>query len=136
MIDKLANKVVYVAVLLILAPLAVSIIFSASSLLGSDSEFLQKAAQQDGEKCELETKYECSARFEHMDFLKELRNEAVRDGKRDERNTLSRCWDCHANTTLGTSRAGFCDKCHNVVNLHLNCFGCHHDPDTGLQASE
>lgn len=61
-------------------------------------------------------------RFHHMDLLKRVRDEVVRDGAKGEVQ-LDNCWDCH------TSRKGFCNQCHNAVNLQLDCFRCHYDPD-------
>ncbi|MHC5036919.1 MAG: hypothetical protein ACYTHM_06370 [Planctomycetota bacterium] len=57
----------------------------------------------------------------HMDLLKEIRLDSVREGKRGAIK-LNDCRECH------TSREKFCDKCHNVVNLDLDCFDCHYYP--------
>jgi hypothetical protein len=56
-----------------------------------------------------------------MDLLKKVREESVRDGVRGEIR-LNDCRRCH------TSREKFCDKCHKVAGLQLDCFGCHHYP--------
>jgi hypothetical protein len=62
-------------------------------------------------------------RFHHMDFLKELRDEILREGIRgDPRYKLERCRDCH------TSRERFCNRCHEAVNLTPDCFKCHDYP--------
>lgn len=61
-------------------------------------------------------------RFHHMDLLKEIRIDAVRDGIRGE-VTFDHCWECH------TSRTTFCDRCHDVVNLDPDCFDCHYYPE-------
>jgi hypothetical protein len=60
-------------------------------------------------------------RFYHMNLLKDIRDEFVRDGKRGEIG-LYTCKECH------TSRADFCNKCHNAVALYPDCYGCHYYP--------
>lgn len=60
-------------------------------------------------------------RYHHMDLLKEMRDDAVREGIRSE-VTFNRCTECH------TSRTTFCDRCHGVVNLEPDCFDCHFYP--------
>jgi hypothetical protein len=46
----------------------------------------------------------------------------VIDGKNVEVG-IQKCRECH------TGRKQFCDKCHNAVNLKLDCFGCHYFPE-------
>ncbi len=60
-------------------------------------------------------------RYHHMDLLKEMRDDAVREGIRSD-VTFDRCRECHGN------RATFCDKCHDVVDLEPDCFDCHYYP--------
>ena len=62
-------------------------------------------------------------RFHHMDLLKEIRVEVVREGKRGDLS-LANCRECHEN------RGRFCNQCHTAVNLHLDCFGCHNYPES------
>jgi hypothetical protein len=62
-------------------------------------------------------------RYHHMDLLKEIREQVVREGVLSD-VTLADCRKCHAD------RARFCNQCHNSVNLHLDCFGCHNYPET------
>jgi len=74
-------------------------------------------------------------RFRHMDVLMELRDQAVREGNRKgmrlsgwqrpgvAHTSAPACSNCHA------SRERFCNQCHNRVNLHLGCFGCHYYPE-------
>jgi hypothetical protein len=76
-------------------------------------------------ECVKETTY---MRFQHMDLLRETRDQFVRAGTRGE-ITLNKCKDCH------TSRARFCDKCHNAVTLHPDCFGCHYYPEAPPRAA-
>ena len=124
------NTVVAVVVLIILLPIGYSVVGSALSLGSSGSEpFLELPDAKDGERCVVEKEYGQNARFAHMHFLKEIREEAVRKGNRGDVG-FDTCWTCHANKERGTSRARFCDKCHVAVNLYLNCFQCHLDPDS------
>lgn len=60
-------------------------------------------------------------RFRHMDLLTEMRDAGVRHGARRE-VTFTDCTRCH------TTRAGFCDRCHESVNLEPDCFECHYYP--------
>ncbi len=58
----------------------------------------------------------------HMDMLKHQREITVREGVRVRNETLQNCSTCH------TSRAQFCDRCHNYVNVDPGCFQCHNYP--------
>ena len=111
--------VVAISALIILLPLGYSVVCFAFSQ-GSQSEqpFLEKPDEQ-YENCVKETTY---MRFHHMDFLKGIRDEVVREEIRGEIG-LNSCRKCH------TSRERFCDRCHNAVNLHLDCFSCHYYPE-------
>ncbi|MCU0726308.1 MAG: hypothetical protein MUE73_11030 [Planctomycetes bacterium] len=60
-------------------------------------------------------------RFHHWEFLRWLREEAVRYGRRGVL-TLNKCRECHP------SRAAFCDRCHDSTSLTPDCFGCHYYP--------
>ena len=61
-------------------------------------------------------------RFRHMDLLKRVRDEVVREGK-EGAVELDGCSECH------TSRERFCNRCHDKVNLNPDCFRCHHYPN-------
>jgi hypothetical protein len=63
-----------------------------------------------------------------MDYLKEIREEYVRYGIREAEGITS-CKNCH------TSRERFCDRCHNIADLTIDCFGCHYYPETAPAAS-
>jgi len=62
-------------------------------------------------------------RFHHWELLSEMRDESVRYGKRGVEG-FDDCRVCHAN------RAGFCNRCHEAVNLEPDCWGCHYYPET------
>jgi hypothetical protein len=71
-------------------------------------------------------------RTEHMQLLNEWRDWALRDGKRTYINhkgkefTISlqnTCMKCH------TSKADFCDKCHNDAGVSPYCWDCHVQPE-------
>jgi hypothetical protein len=120
-----AKTIVTLAVVIILFPLGYSIVSSVFSMGAQSSEpFLQKVDPELADKCILETKYpECDPRYYHMDVLKRVRDDAMRDGKR-EGVSFNDCRGCH------TSREQFCDRCHDAVNLNLarSCFRCHYYP--------
>jgi hypothetical protein len=106
-----------VLVVAILAPLGLSAVFSGDStevFLERPDDRFERCVQPEGK----DTMY---MRFHHMDFLKEVRDEVLRNGVRGEIG-LDRCKDCH------TSRERFCDRCHDKVNLTPDCFGCHYYP--------
>jgi len=113
------TRLIAVIAVIILAPLVYS---SVSYLVavrnGPDKPFLEKpdAKYQD---CVRDTAY---MRIHHMDLLKEIREEFVRHGIRGEIR-LRTCAECH------TSRERFCNRCHETVNLNLDCFGCHYYPE-------
>jgi hypothetical protein len=85
----------------------------------STEPFLEKPAPKYKE-CVRDTLY---MRYHHMDLLKEIRDQVVREGK-TSKITLENCRECHAN------RGMFCNQCHNAVNLHPDCFGCHNYPES------
>ncbi len=58
-------------------------------------------------------------RYEHMSYLRQLRDRVVRGGERAETRTMESCHGCHV------SRAAFCDRCHARAGVTLDCFGCH-----------
>jgi hypothetical protein len=127
-IETILNKnkgVIAVAALaiVVLAPLAY---YAMSDVLVPGAQpFLEKPDPQYTE-CVRDTLY---MRFHHMDLLKDIRVRVVREGERNieyegEEITLEGCMKCH------TNRSRFCNQCHTVVNLHLDCFGCHNYPET------
>jgi hypothetical protein len=65
-------------------------------------------------------------RFQHMDLLKDTREQVIREGVKGG-ITLAGCGDCHRN------REAFCDRCHAAVTLNLDCWGCHYYPETAAE---
>ena len=117
------NKIaVAVMVIIILSPIA----FSAVSRFFTEGPqpFLERPDEK-YENCIKETEY---IRFHHMDYLKEIREEYVRYGIR-EAEGITTCKNCH------TSRERFCDRCHNIADLTIDCFGCHYYPEMAPAAS-
>ena len=63
-----------------------------------------------------------SMRYQHMKHLKSLRDEVVREGKRENlthAQGLASCRSCHAH------REQFCDRCHEQASVRPECFDCH-----------
>lgn len=67
----------------------------------------------------------------HMDLLNDWRDKVVRDGERIHTTHDGRkfnmslthtCLECH------TSKANFCDKCHDYMGVKPYCWTCHIDP--------
>jgi hypothetical protein len=121
------KTIIPIAVVIILFPLGYSIVASVFSLGAPSSEpFLQKVDPEHGDTCVLETKFpDMDPRFFHMDVLKRVRDDAMREGKRGG-VSFNDCRECH------TQREHFCDRCHHAVNLNLDrsCFRCHYYPSS------
>jgi len=112
-----------VLVIIILLPLAASMVgFAFAAGREIPEVFLEKADPR-WESCVRDAEY---MRFYHMDFLKEVREDVVRAGIKGG-VTLAGCGDCHRN------RIEFCDKCHNAASVSLDCFGCHFYPETDAE---
>ena len=107
-----------VFVLIILAPFGYSLVRPVFTQ-GSPASRVFLDIPDEGE-CVRDTEY---MRFHHMDLLKQTREDVVRRGIRGE-ITFARCRECH------TYREHFCNRCHNAVTLHLDCFGCHYYPES------
>ncbi len=131
---KLTSVVPIVAAVIIVLPIGFSLVWAvAAPSAGGAEPFL--VMPEGEEECVEEVTY---MRFQHMDLLLDLRDEVVREGSHRQvvldgqvrQITLDGCWDCH------TDRTQFCNRCHDSVNLNLNCFKCHHDPSSELTAAE
>ena len=111
---------VAVPVLLILMPIVYSV---GGHVFGQDIDdgtvFLEMPEDPDT-RCVRDAEY---MRFHHWELLNEIREQFVRDGNR-EGTRLDDCRRCHAN------RERFCNRCHAVADVRLDCFGCHYYPET------
>jgi hypothetical protein len=125
MTDNVRVIATVVVVLVILCPLGYSLVYPVVLGGAEGSESFPQTPPGRG-SCVADRTY---MRFRHMDLLKRVRDEAVREGIRgvkglnDQEITLNNCLECH-----GSSQQA-CAQCHQQVNLHLNCFRCHWDPD-------
>ena len=118
MLKKNRNKVAMaILALVILLPIGYYTIRDAFPR--SAEPFLEKPDPKYKE-CVRDTLY---MRLHHMELLKEIRVQVVREGKRSEIG-LANCRGCH------TNRGRFCNQCHNAVNLYPDCFGCHNYPES------
>lgn len=115
--------VVAISLVAILVPVAYSL---ARHLLGEVSRvpapFLERPAAK-YEKCVRDTEY---MRFHHMELLRQIREEVIREGRRGPIG-LSTCRECH------TNRSTFCNRCHEAVSLNVDCFGCHYYPESASE---
>ena len=69
-------------------------------------------------------------RRNHMDFLKQQRDETMRLGIRDGKYGLNGCVECHAADDPKTPEAAksiepFCGECHAYAAVTLDCWSCH-----------
>jgi len=83
----------------------------------------------DAESCVEATAY---MRSSHMDLLFDWRESVVRDGIRVyvasdgneyDMSLTGTCMSCH------TSKASFCDQCHNYMGQKPACWDCHVPPE-------
>ena len=128
MIEQMLEKrrrVAALAILAIIVLLPVGYYAIRDAFAKSAAPFLEKPDRK-YQKCVRDTEY---MRFHHMDLLKEIRNQVVREGRRSEIG-LKNCMECH------TNRGHFCNQCHNTVNLNLDCFGCHYYPENAHEGIE
>ena len=127
------NKLAVVAALVLIV---VPVLFSGgSTLLAQDSEeFLE--LPEDHDACVRDTEY---MRFHHMDLLLEIRDQVQRDGQRKGDIGFTACYplegqaECHLCMDCHEYRAGFCNRCHEAVDLNPDCFGCHYYPETPVR---
>jgi hypothetical protein len=109
---------VAVAVVVILLPLAYSLVSSPFAQQTPPSQVFLERPDPQYQRCIKDTTY---MRFHHWELLRSVREDVVRYGKREDIG-LARCKDCH------TSRERFCNQCHNAVSLYPDCFQCHYYP--------
>jgi len=88
--------------------------------------FLEMPPPEQFNRCVEDTDY---MRFRHMDLLKRIREEFIRDGNRGN-VSLTKCRDCH------TSRERFCTRCHEAASVVLDCFGCHYYPEPDSESQQ
>jgi hypothetical protein len=135
---RIAIPVLLVVLVVLAAPILVSV---AGRLLASDADepFLETAYATAAERARYERMgipvpedRTCDGRprefmrFHHMDLLKEIRDEVLREGIGIEVSRgLERCRTCHEN------RERFCNACHDAVDLSPDCFDCHYYPADG-----
>ncbi len=107
-----------ILILLILIPFGYSLVGSVTAKNQLQKEVFLEMPDEIYENCVRETEY---MRFQHWELLRGIREEVVRYGKRGDTG-LYDCSRCH------TKREEFCDKCHNAVSMHPDCFHCHYYP--------
>jgi hypothetical protein len=113
----ITNKNIVIITILALALLVPLIYYVAAAAFTHVPEpFLEKPAN--AAKCIRETGY---MRDNHMILLKEIRDQALREGKSVETG-FGNCRECHPN------RETFCDRCHDAASLNPDCFHCHYYP--------
>ena len=117
---------VAILALIILAPIG---FYAVRDAIPQDTEAFLEKPDPKYKECVRDTEY---MRLQHWVLLKEVRERVVREGKKvtamqggeEVEVTLSGCRDCH------TNRSRFCNECHNIANVYLDCFGCHNYPET------
>jgi len=78
-----------------------------------------------GEQCVADPAF---MRRNHMDLLKHQRDDTLRGGVRQARNSLKECISCHASKVTHSVAAGsgnFCQSCHLYAAVKIDCFECH-----------
>ena len=122
--QKNAGRFVAAAVFIILVPFVYGLVRPVTTSGEADARLFLERPDEEHEECVRETTY---MRFQHMELLKQVREDVIRHGIRGE-ITLSGCRECH------TSRERFCNKCHDAASLILDCFGCHYYPEPGEES--
>jgi hypothetical protein len=69
-------------------------------------------------------------RRDHMKYLKQHRDETLREGIRTKQYSLKQCLECHvpsADAADATRTEGehFCKSCHVYAGVTIDCFECH-----------
>ena len=124
-IDGNLIKVVF-PLLVIIAPLGYSFLDAVFAGDPRDGEPFLEMPAEPNEGCVRETDF---MRFHHWELLREVRDQVVRSGVRNE-ISLDGCRGCHP------SRERFCNRCHEAVSLQPDCFGCHYYPATPEAAAQ
>ncbi len=124
-IDGNLIKVVF-PLLVIISPLGYSFLDAVFAGDPRDGEPFLEMPAEPNEGCVRETDF---MRFHHWELLREVRDQVVRSGVRNE-ISLDGCRGCHP------SRERFCNRCHEAVSLQPDCFGCHYYPATPEAAAQ
>lgn len=74
-----------------------------------------------GDECVEDTDW---MRANHMTYLYEGREMVIREGIRDTNQSIARCRECHP------TRGEFCSSCKEYVGIKVECWTCHHYPET------
>ncbi len=117
---------VVILALIILSPIG---FYAVRDAVPQDTEAFLEMPDPKYTECVRDTEY---MRLQHWVLLKEIREKVVREGEKvtvmqegeEVEVTFSGCRDCH------TNRSRFCNECHNIANVNLDCFGCHNYPET------
>ena len=77
-----------------------------------------------GEACVAPT---AEMRRDHMKKLLHQRDQTMHQGIRENRFSLKRCVECHADpeTRSVLGKDGFCSSCHAYASVSIDCFECH-----------
>jgi hypothetical protein len=141
--DKRLGVIVAILIVVMLLPFGFSgVRFAFARRDQTPDVFLEMPAPQFAD-CVKPTEY---MRFYHMNLLKQIREEFIRDGIRTNLS-LGKCRDCHTSRErfcnrchrdCHTSRERFCSRCHAAASVVLDCFGCHYypEPDSGDGSSD
>ena len=115
--NRTALLMIVIAVI-ILSPLAYSAVAGLVARDAQSKNVVLEMPAPEHKDCVRETVY---MRYHHWEYLREIREEVVRYGKRGDVG-LFMCKDCH------TSRERFCNQCHNASSVYPDCYGCHYYP--------
>ena len=120
-IPRKSNRTALLMIVLavvILSPLAYSVATSLFAHEAQGQDVVLEKPDPQYKKCVEDITY---MRYHHWEYLRQIREEVVRYGKRGEVG-LFMCKDCH------TSREKFCNQCHSASSVYPDCYGCHYYP--------
>ena len=119
----MSDKGTIVAALVVFLALVTSPIWY--NLVTGEKAPLELRYPHEGGQCVEDTAY---VRTSHMRFLRDWRDEAVRDGdriytasdgRRHDKSLTDTCLSCHV------EKEEFCDRCHSYVAATIHCWDCH-----------
>jgi hypothetical protein len=126
------RPLIYAGLAVFVALITFPISYNRAAGTTSAAPALQKPAK--GDRCIYPAEF---MRASHMNVLTEWRDQVVRanlrlvtiGGKTYTMSLTGTCLECH------TSKAEFCDKCHDYAGVKPYCWDCHIDPALLKRAS-
>jgi len=104
------------------------VIPTAAADLAQESYVISSSKAAEFGSCVREPRF---MRRNHMELIRHQRDETVHQGIRDTTASLAGCIDCHVgHDPQGqpipvSSKGQFCNTCHRLAAVKMDCFDCH-----------